>query len=180
MTTLAKQLQNACCNGAVQDMGVEAFRCNLGNQPNGHCNGAADQSQVQQPSHDTAQQLNGSLRTVSPSHPKPSPSNHEASKQQSTESQKVDSEPAFALPAHAVSYVANVAEPDSIDRLATTHISNDMTFQGADNELVASTSGAESHCGAVLSLALCGDYVCSSGSDAMIKVWKAGSLEFVR
>ncbi len=39
---------------------------------------------------------------------------------------------------------------------------------------------ADSHCGVVIALALCGDYVCSAGGDAMIKVWKAGSLHFCR
>lgn len=46
--------------------------------------------------------------------------------------------------------------------------------------LVGSSDMADSHCGVVIALALCGDYVCSAAGDAMIKVWKAGSLEFVR
>ena len=46
--------------------------------------------------------------------------------------------------------------------------------------LVGSSDMGDSHCGVVITLALCGDYVCSAGGDAMIKVWKAGSLEFVR
>ncbi len=46
--------------------------------------------------------------------------------------------------------------------------------------LVGSSAMADSHCGVVIALALCGDYVCSAGGDAMIKVWKAGSLHFCR
>ena len=46
--------------------------------------------------------------------------------------------------------------------------------------LMGSSAMADSHCGVVIALALCGDYVCSAGGDAMIKVWKADSLEFVR
>lgn len=46
--------------------------------------------------------------------------------------------------------------------------------------LMGSSAMADSHCGVVVALALCGEYVCSAGGDAMIKVWKADSLEFVR
>ncbi|DBB02245.1 TPA: hypothetical protein ACH3X3_011267 [Trebouxia sp. C0006] len=46
--------------------------------------------------------------------------------------------------------------------------------------LVGSSAMADSHCGVVIALALCGEYVCSAGGDAMIKVWKADSLEFCR
>lgn len=46
--------------------------------------------------------------------------------------------------------------------------------------LIGSSAMADSHCGVVVALALCGAYVCSAGGDAMIKVWKADSLEFVR
>ena len=45
---------------------------------------------------------------------------------------------------------------------------------------MGSSAMADSHCGVVVALALCGEYVCSAGGDAMIKVWKADSLEFVR
>ena len=52
---------------------------------------------------------------------------------------------------------------------------------GSDSGLlVGSSAMADSHCGVVIALAVCGDYVCSAGGDAMIKVWKAGSLEFCR
>ena len=53
-----------------------------------------------------------------------------------------------------------------------------MTPEGG--QLVGSSNMADSHCGVVIALALCGDYVCSAAGDAMIKVWKADSLEFVR
>lgn len=46
--------------------------------------------------------------------------------------------------------------------------------------LLGSTAMADSHCGVVVALALCGIHVCSAGGDAMIKVWKADTLEFVR
>lgn len=46
--------------------------------------------------------------------------------------------------------------------------------------LMGSSPMADSHCGVVVALALCGEYVCSAGGDAMIKVWKADTLEFVR
>ena len=46
--------------------------------------------------------------------------------------------------------------------------------------LLGSTAMADSHCGVVVALALCGEHVCSAGGDAMIKVWKADTLEFVR
>ena len=46
--------------------------------------------------------------------------------------------------------------------------------------LVGSSAMADSHCGVVVALAQCGEYVCSAGGDAMIKVWKADTLEFVR
>ena len=46
--------------------------------------------------------------------------------------------------------------------------------------LIGSSAMADSHCGVVVALALCGGYVCSAGGDAMIKVWKADTLEFVR
>lgn len=46
--------------------------------------------------------------------------------------------------------------------------------------LLRSTAMADSHCGVVVALALCGEHVCSAGGDAMIKVWKADTLEFVR
>ena len=65
------------------------------------------------------------------------------------------------------------AKPGSIS-LANGH----ATPEGG--VLVASSAAADSHCGVVIALALCGGYVCSAGGDAMIKVWKAGSLEFVR
>ncbi len=52
---------------------------------------------------------------------------------------------------------------------------------GSDSGLlVGSSAMADSHCGVVIALALCGEYVCSAGGDAMIKVWKADSLEFCR
>ena len=52
---------------------------------------------------------------------------------------------------------------------------------GSDSGLlVGSSDMADSHCGVVIALALCGDYVCSAGGDAMIKVWQADSLEFCR
>lgn len=46
--------------------------------------------------------------------------------------------------------------------------------------LLRSTAVADSHCGVVVALALCGEHVCSAGGDAMIKVWKADTLELVR
>lgn len=44
----------------------------------------------------------------------------------------------------------------------------------------ATSSQADSHCGAVHALAVCGKYICSAGSDAMIRCWRLGSLELVR
>lgn len=44
----------------------------------------------------------------------------------------------------------------------------------------ATSSQADSHCGAVHALAVCGEYICSAGSDAMIRCWRLGSLELVR
>ena len=46
--------------------------------------------------------------------------------------------------------------------------------------LVGSSAMADSHCGVVIALALCGGLVCSAGGDAMIKVWRADTLQFVR
>ena len=45
---------------------------------------------------------------------------------------------------------------------------------------MASTSEAEGHCSVVHALALCSGYVCSAGGDAMIRVWRQESLDFVR
>lgn len=44
----------------------------------------------------------------------------------------------------------------------------------------AVTGAADSHCSSVNALAVCGDLLCSAGGDAMIRVWKARTLEFVR
>lgn len=37
-----------------------------------------------------------------------------------------------------------------------------------------------SHCGSITALVVCGPYVFSASSDSTIRVWRAGSLEFVR
>lgn len=152
-------------------MGVEAFRCKAGaaSQPTA---GALPQ-----------QPAAGSLPGIQPagdarsnSHLPSSQSNGVTVK--STQAKDADS--TFATPAHALQQPAATTASAMKDAPTTSHYGSDMLSGRAGDELVASTSSAESHCGAVLSLALCGDYVCSSGSDAMIKVWKAGSLEFVR
>ena len=44
----------------------------------------------------------------------------------------------------------------------------------------AVTSPEDSHCSAVTAVACCGDYVCSAGGDAAIRVYKATTLEFVK
>ena len=44
----------------------------------------------------------------------------------------------------------------------------------------ATSAEIDSHCGAVNALAVCGEYICSAGSDAMIRCWRTGSLELVR
>jgi len=38
----------------------------------------------------------------------------------------------------------------------------------------------DSHCSAVTAVACCGDYVCSGGGDAAIRVYKATTLEPVK
>ena len=70
---------------------------------------------------------------------------------------------------------------DSLSRAASnngTACNGSATPEGG--VLVASSDMADSHCGVVIALALCGEYVCSAAGDAMIKLWQAGSLEFVR
>lgn len=37
----------------------------------------------------------------------------------------------------------------------------------------------DAHCAAVQSLDICNGYVCSAGGDAMIRVWREDTLEFV-
>ena len=152
-------------------MGVEAFRCKAG--------------AASQPTADGLPQLpaTGSLPGIqhaggaySNGHPPSSQSNGVAIKS----NQVKDADSTFATPAHALQQPAATTASVMKDATTASHHGSDMLSGRAGDELVASTSSAESHCGAVLSLALCGDYVCSSGSDAMIKVWKAGSLEFVR
>ncbi len=44
----------------------------------------------------------------------------------------------------------------------------------------AVTSPEDSHCSAVTAVACCGDYVCSAGGDAAIRIHKATTLEFVK
>lgn len=70
---------------------------------------------------------------------------------------------------------------DSLSRAASnngTACNGSATPEGG--VLVASSDMADSHCGVVIALALCGEYVCSAAGDAMIKLWQAGSLDFVR
>lgn len=164
-------------------MGVEAFRCNtsISSKLNGHCSASATHGQKPQHKVDSVTKLSGSTHTAAngtaSSQAQALPSHSHDRIQKGTEK---DTEPTFAVPAHAASYVATGSAVNGTEEATTSGNGNSTVSTGAGNELVASTSGAESHCGAVLSLAICGDYVCSSGSDAMIKVWKAGSLEFVR
>jgi WD40 repeat protein len=47
-------------------------------------------------------------------------------------------------------------------------------------EPAAASPPAHAHCSSVTALAVCGAYVCSGSSDSTIRVWRAGSLEFVR
>ena len=42
------------------------------------------------------------------------------------------------------------------------------------------SAAEDSHCSAVTAVACCGDYVCSGGGDAAIRVWKATTLELVK
>ncbi|KAK9815459.1 hypothetical protein WJX72_003974 [[Myrmecia] bisecta] len=42
-----------------------------------------------------------------------------------------------------------------------------------------STSGQDGHCGAVHTLAMCKNYVCSAGADAMIRIWTQEQLNLV-
>ena len=51
-----------------------------------------------------------------------------------------------------------------------------------DEELVPAsiTNGTNSHLSSVHSVEACGQYICSAGSDSMIRVWMADSLEHVR
>ena len=45
---------------------------------------------------------------------------------------------------------------------------------------VAASAPAHSHCGSITSLAVCGPYVISGSSDSTVRVWRAGTLEFVK
>lgn len=157
---------------------MEAFRCRIGpaSQLNGHptADGQPQENKLQNTVDASHASTNG---TASGQMKPPSSSSHVNGLTQNTRAGN-DTESTFATPAHALQPLAPAVA--STNGPSTTQDGRNMVSNGTGNELVASTSGAESHCGAVLSLALCGDYVCSSGSDAMIKVWKAGSLEFVR
>ena len=42
------------------------------------------------------------------------------------------------------------------------------------------SSKEDAHCGAVQTLALCGNHLCSAGGDAMIRIWDASTLAFLR
>ena len=42
------------------------------------------------------------------------------------------------------------------------------------------SAAEDSHCSAVTAIACCGDYVCSAGGDAAIRVWRATTLEPVK
>ena len=75
-------------------------------------------------------------------------------------------------------------QPRHVDDVSTAGLANGAACNGHSTPhggvLVASSDMADSHCGVVIALALCGEYVCSAAGDAMIKLWKVGSLEFVR
>ncbi len=115
------------------------------------------------------------------------------------DSSKPHSDTAAATPANCISTAPSSNIFNSPDK--TTRNSTDALKQSVPNGkppsakpgpasnghvgsdsglLVGSRAMADSHCGVVIALALCGEYVCSAGGDAMIKVWKAGSLEFCR
>ncbi|KAL4857151.1 Cys-Gly metallodipeptidase DUG1 [Chlorella vulgaris] len=44
----------------------------------------------------------------------------------------------------------------------------------------AASDACHSHCGSITALAVCGPYVFSASTDSTVRVWKAGSLEFVK
>ena len=44
----------------------------------------------------------------------------------------------------------------------------------------AASDPRHSHCGSITALAVCGPYVFSASTDSTIRVWRAGSLEFVK
>jgi hypothetical protein len=44
----------------------------------------------------------------------------------------------------------------------------------------AASNPCHSHCGSITALAVCGPYVFSASTDSTIRVWRAGSLEFVK
>ena len=51
---------------------------------------------------------------------------------------------------------------------------------GLESSADMASEEADGHCSAVNALAVCGGCVCSAGSDAMIRCWRAGSLQSVR
>lgn len=51
---------------------------------------------------------------------------------------------------------------------------------GFESAADMASAEADGHCSAVNALAVCGGCVCSAGSDAMIRCWRAGSLQAVR
>lgn len=151
---------------AIQDMGVEAFRCKPDQK--GGSSGKAGSPRRQTSDAGCATHTTAALHTL----------NGDAlvtSSEGVARGPGADGGESSALLSQAsgVDHVAaNGQKPGGVDEQSLPG--------GRDSELVASTSGADSHCGAVISLALCGQYVCSAGSDAMIKVWEAGSLKLVR
>lgn len=174
----------------MQDMRVQAFKCSLED--------ATLSTQAQQP--DAAVDT---CPVTSPPEARPNgtaTSNGWLSRTAALiDSSKPHSDTAAATPANCITTAPSSNIFNSPDKIAGN--STDTLKQSVPNGkppsgkngqacnghvgsdtglLVGSSAMADSHCGVVIALALCGEYVCSAGGDAMIKVWKADSLEFCR
>ncbi|KAL3135302.1 hypothetical protein ABBQ32_007500 [Trebouxia sp. C0010 RCD-2024] len=159
-----------------QDMRVQAFRCSTNDSSL-----AATLSQDAPPSHQTRPQ---------PHHGKPP---HGSSSDWVSRTAALtasiphrpacNSDPTNAAPSLPANiFTSDTALQDGTDRQgAAAPLPHTRAASPAEGgALIGSSAMADSHCGVVVALALCGGYVCSAGGDAMIKVWKADSLEFVR
>lgn len=160
----------------LQDMRVQAFRCSTNDSSL-----AATLSQDAPPSHQTRPQ---------PHHGKPP---HGSSSDWVSRTAALtasiphrpacNSDPTNAAPSLPANiFTSDTALQDGTDRQgAAAPLPHTRAASPAEGgALIGSSAMADSHCGVVVALALCGGYVCSAGGDAMIKVWKADSLEFVR
>ena len=164
-------------------MRVQAFRCSSNSTAASPIHASAQHaSPAQQTPHCSQQpQLDSSNDWVARTAALTSTSQHPAANGAAQRALKatpsLSSSKIFTSPHAAQNGGGTDTQPASVG-LQNGHASGPSTPDAG--ALVGSSAMADSHCGVVVALALCGDYVCSAGGDAMIKVWKADTLDFVR